>query len=107
MYMVPVALSSASSLPVAILRSRVPSEFTTICTSSVALSWLSFAVRLSTYVPGVVKLACVSTAFAPWNVTGPGPLTTPHVVVTAPGGFGRPSSLTVPSSTALAGSVIV
>ena len=29
----------------------------------------------------MVKLACVSTAFAFWNVTAPGPLTTPQVAV--------------------------
>ena len=49
----------------------------------------------------------VSTVAALPNVTVPGPLTFVQVVVTAPGGFGRPSSVTVPSSVAVAGKVIV
>ena len=42
----------------------------------------------------------VSTADASANVTVPGPDTTLQVVVTTPGGSGRPSSVTVPSSDA-------
>ena len=57
--------------------------------------------------PATEKLALVSTAFAFPKVTVPGPLTFDHVVVTAAGGFGSPSSVTVPSSDALAGNVIV
>ncbi len=48
----------------------------------------------------------MSTAFASPNVTFPGPLTLLHTVVTVPGGFGSPSSPTVPSSDAVAGSVM-
>ncbi len=75
--------------------------------SSLTLSALSSAVRRRTYVPSVEKLAVVSTALASPKVTVPGPLTWLQVVVTAPGGFGSPSSLTVPSSVAEAGKVIV
>src|SRR5512132_4587350 len=81
--------------------------FTVIVTSSLALSALSLAVRRSTYVPDAEKLAVVSTALALPKATVPGPLTLLHVVVTAPGGLGRPSSVTVPSRVAEAGSVIV
>jgi hypothetical protein len=49
----------------------------------------------------------VSIAFGSAKVTVPGPETFDQVVVTAPGGLGRPSSVTVPSSVALAGRVIV
>ncbi len=48
----------------------------------------------------------MSTAFESANETFPGPLTLLHTVVTAPGGFGSPSSPTVPSSAAVAGSVM-
>ncbi len=48
----------------------------------------------------------MSTAFESANVTPPGPLDFVHVAVTAPGGFGSPSSFTVPSSDADAGSVM-
>ena len=57
--------------------------------------------------PAAEKLAVVSTAFGLPKLTVPGPLTLLQVVVTTPGGFGRPSSLTVPSSEAELGSVIV
>ncbi|HEX2423009.1 MAG TPA: hypothetical protein VHN56_07680 [Actinomycetota bacterium] len=40
-------------------------------------------------------------------MTAPGPLTSLQVVVTVPGGFGKPSSVTVPLRLALEGSVIV
>ena len=53
------------------------------------------------------KLTVVSTAAALPNVTVPGPLTRVQVVVTAAGGFGSPSSVTVPSSVATPGKVIV
>ena len=49
----------------------------------------------------------MSTALAFPKVAGPGPLTSLQVVVTVPGGFGRPSSVTVPLRLALEGSVIV
>jgi len=51
----------------------------------------------------VEKLALVSTALASAKVTVPGPDTFDQVVVTAPGGFGRPSSVTVPSRLAFEG----
>jgi hypothetical protein len=47
----------------------------------------------------------VSTAEASAKVTVPGPDTVLHVVVTPPGGFGNPSSDTVPSNDADPGSV--
>ena len=49
----------------------------------------------------------MSIAAALPKVTVPGPLTLLHAVVTVAGGFGSPSSDTVPSSAAAAGSVIV
>ncbi len=57
--------------------------------------------------PSAEKLAVVSTALASPKVTVPGPLTWLQVVVTAPGGSGSPSSVTVPSRAALSGKVIV
>ena len=78
-----------------------------IVISSAAVKALSLAVRRSTYVPAAEKLAVVSTAAALPNVTVPGPLTSVQVVVTVAGGFGKPSSVTVPSSVAAAGKVIV
>ena len=47
------------------------------------------------------------TLFGSLNVTVPGPEVFDHVFVVAPGGFGRPSSVTVPLSVAEFGSVIV
>ena len=49
----------------------------------------------------------MSTADAFANVTVPGPSYFDQVVVTAPGGVGNPSSVTVPSSDAVSGSVTV
>ena len=57
--------------------------------------------------PGVEKVAVVSTRLASPNMTVPGPLTLLHTVVTTLGGFGRPSSVTVPSKTAVSGWVII
>ena len=57
--------------------------------------------------PAAEKLALVSIAFGLAKVTVPGPETFVQVVVTAPGGLGRPSSVTVPSSAAFAGRLIV
>src|SRR5512138_2731273 len=54
--------------------------------------------------PGIGKVAVVSTAAALANCAVLGPLSWLQVVVTAPGGFGRPSSVTVASSVADAGS---
>ena len=56
--------------------------------------------------PAAEKLAVVSTALESPKVTVPGPDVLVHLVVTAPGGLGRPSSVTVPSRLALSGSVI-
>ena len=52
-------------------------------------------------------MAVVEDAFAFANATAPGPLTMVHATETDPGGFGTPSSVTVPVSGAPAGSVIV
>ena len=57
--------------------------------------------------PAAEKVAVVSTAFGLPKVTVPGPLTLLQVGVVAPGGLGRPSSVTVPSRLAEAGSVTV
>ena len=78
---------------------------TVIVISSLAWRSLSSAVSLNTYVPASEKEALVSTAFSSVNDTVPGPLCFVHVVVTAAGGFGKPSSDTVPSNIASAGKV--
>ncbi len=83
------------------------SALTVIVISSAVFRTLSFAVSRSTYVPAAEKLAVVSTAAALPNVTVPGPLTCVQAVVTVAGGVGNPSSVTVPSSVATAGRVIV
>jgi hypothetical protein len=98
-------VSSASSLDAATRRSttEVPGGgggWTMIVVESDAVSAPSLAVNIRTYVPAWPNDACVSTAFAFWKVTVPGPLETLHVTVTAAGGLGRPSSVTVPSSEA-------
>jgi hypothetical protein len=78
-----------------------------IVTSSLPDRALSLAVSLSTYAPAAEKETVVLTELALPNVTVPGPLTILQVVVTAPGGFGNPSSLTVPLKLAFDGKVIV
>jgi hypothetical protein len=71
----------------------------------------SFAERARVYLPGAENMAVVSMADASPNVTVPPAgttLTMVHCVVTVPGGFGNPSSVTVPSRFAVfSGSVIV
>src|SRR4051812_23588666 len=64
---------------------------------------LSLPVSRSVYVPGTLKLACVSAAFALTKLTAPGPLSSVQVAVVAAGGVGCPSSLTLPWRAALAG----
>ncbi len=54
-----------------------------------------------------MNVAVVAFALAFAKVTVPGPLTADQVVVTVAGGFGNPSSVTVPLSVALAGKVMV
>src|SRR2546422_10007496 len=78
---------------------------TLMVTVSVPLSAPSFAVSISTYVPGAEKLAVVFSSSGCANVTIPGPLTWLHAVLTSMPG--NPSSVYVPVSTACAGSVIV
>src|SRR5262245_56833801 len=77
---------------------------TKIETSSSTEPEPSLAGRRRTYEPPSEKLAVVSIALALPNVTDPGPLTFDHVVLTVPGGLGRPSSVTVPSKLAEFGS---
>ena len=55
----------------------------------------------------MLKVALVSTAEGLPNVAVPGPLNCDHAVVTAAGGFGRPSSVTVPLSAAALGKTTV
>ncbi len=50
-------------------------------------------------------MVAAAPAFA--NVTVPGPLTIDQAALTAPGGFGSPSSLTAPFRLADAGRMIV
>ena len=58
--------------------------------------------------PSTEKVAVVSSDAGSAKVTVPGPLVIAQLVVTIPGGSGRPSSDTVPSrSTSLSGRVIV
>src|SRR4051812_49440470 len=68
---------------------------------------LSLPVSRSVYVPGTLKLACVSAAFALTKLTAPGPLSSVQVAVVAAGGVGCPSSLTLPWRAALAGGGVV
>src|SRR6266542_3498737 len=56
--------------------------------------------------PVMEKETVVLAAPGSVNVTVPEPLTFDHVIVIAPGGFGKPSSETTPVRVALAGSVI-
>ncbi len=56
--------------------------------------------------PASANDAVVASALASANATVPGPDNVVHVAVSAPGGFGRPSSLAVPASEAVAGKVI-
>jgi hypothetical protein len=82
-------------------------ELTVIWISSLADNDESDAVRRSTYAPGAENDAVVDNADAFPNVTVPGPDTRDHVVVTAAGGFGRPSSDADPDNDAVAGNVTV
>src|SRR6266542_3104875 len=63
--------------------------------------------RPKVYVPVAEKVAVVLFAWALAKVTLPDPPTLLQVVVTAPGGLGSPSSVTVPPSTALLGKTMV
>ena len=56
--------------------------------------------------PAAEKVACVSVAFGSAKLTGAGPATALQVVASE-GGCGSPSSLTVPSSAAALGSVMI
>ena len=76
-------------------------------TVSLPINAPSLAVKIRTYVPLVEKLAVVARWDAFAKVTVPGPLTLLQVVVTTPGGFGSPSSVTVPERDADEGNVIV
>ncbi len=78
---------------------------TVIWISSLVLRAVSFAVSRSTYTPFVEKLARVFAVAALVNVTVPGPLT--FVQATVSLFDGSPSSVAVPASVAVEGSVIV
>ena len=78
---------------------------TVTCTSANADSTVSLAVSRSTYTPFVEKLARVFAVAALVNVTVPGPLT--FVQATVSLFDGSPSSVAVPASVAVEGSVIV
>src|SRR5205823_700838 len=79
---------------------------TMTCTSSNADSAASLAVGRRLYVPAVGTSAVVVAALAGAKVTVPGPLVRVQVMVSA-GGAGKPSSVTVPFSVAVDGSVTV
>src|SRR5437773_9236232 len=79
--------------------------FTVIVTVSLVLTKPSFPVSCSTYVPSSEKATVVAAAAAFANVTGAGPLTFVHRLVTPVPG--APSSVTEPESVAtFAGRVI-
>src|ERR1700687_4592196 len=83
-------------------------SLTVICTVLLAVSAPSSAKRRRTYVPGAAKVAVVAGAAGfPKTTPETGPETRLHVVVSLPGGLGRPSSVAVPASVAGAGSVMV
>ncbi len=71
-----------------------PAGLTVICTVSLAGDAPSFAVRRRTYTPSAPNGAVVLAAWASPKVSvpAPGPLSLDQVIVTAPGGLGRPSS---------------
>ena len=75
--------------------------------SSVAESAPSLAESRNIYVPGVEKLAVVFRELASPNATVPGPLNLVQANDSIPGGIGRPSSRTAPSSDTPAGRVTV
>ena len=91
----------------AMARLPTTASFTVTVTSALAESALSFAVRRSTYVPAAENDAVVTAADALPKLTVPGPEIFVHSKVSAPGGFGKPSSVAVPCSEAWAGSVMV
>ena len=99
--------SSASSEPVATgMSSTVVTEGATVTvTWSVACRAPSLAVRRSTKVPAFANVTVVVSAAGFAKVTLPGPLTLDQATVTAPGGFGSPSSVAVPVSDAVPGRV--
>src|SRR2546426_1032902 len=76
-------------------------------TSLVDARALSLAVSRRVYTPAAEKVAVVLSALEALNVTVPGPLTLLHMMVSAPGGLGSPSSVAVPVRLAAFGSVIV
>src|SRR6266508_3951627 len=97
---VPSGRSSASSLPT-LTRASTTAALTVTVTSSLADRSPSLAVSRNTYVPLSLKLTLVSTLPGLANCApAAGPLTSDQATVTAPGGFGNPSSVTVPSSSA-------
>src|SRR6185295_7965452 len=74
--------------------------------SSVPMRCVSLALRRSTYVPGVEKIALVTGLLISLKVTTPGPLNwLQNVLTVAP--TGKPSSATVPFRLAVFGRVIV
>src|SRR5262245_54362370 len=77
---------------------------TTILTSSLAESRPSLTVTRRVYVPPAVNDALVVAESGELTVT-PVPLTTVHAYVSVP--FGRPSSVAIAVSVAVAGNVIV
>ena len=86
----------------------VPCSRTVTVTSSVTGPVLSSADSSNVYVPTPGNVAVVSTAVSSPNVTPAGPPVWFHSVVTAPGGFGSPSSPTVASRlTVSVGNMIV
>ena len=67
--------------------------------SSLTLNWVSSAVSRSSYSPTTPKEAVVTGLAGSAKTTGPGPLTTLHVVVSWP--LGKPSSEALPCSCTL------
>jgi|SRR5882724_4439630 len=90
-------LPSAGSVIETVGRVESAIALTVIVTSSLAESIPSVAVRRRMYVPAAENVTFVEGDEALPKVTMPGPLTFVQIVVTTPGGFGKPSSITVPS----------
>ena len=85
----------------------ISGSFTMTVTSSLVVNSPSNAVNCNTYVPALGKVAVVSTAPTSAKTTVPGPLTWLQLVLTAPGGSGSPSSITVASRKTLSSGKVI
>src|SRR5688572_22715723 len=86
-------------------KEAAPGDATMTVTVSLAESAESLAVRRRRYVPAAENVAVDVTAFVGAKVTVPGPLSFDHATVSVLP-VGRPSSVAVPASDAVAGNVM-